>query len=75
MIQRGDGARLTLEPFAEVFLGDFDRHFAAEPWIERLVDTPHAAGTDLAADGVQTQAIARLITPLGRRALRRGHVY
>ncbi|MCU0640170.1 MAG: hypothetical protein MUF59_09930 [Candidatus Krumholzibacteria bacterium] len=58
MVERGGGACLPDEMLVGLFGGDhrgcneFEGDFAAEPGVDRLVDDPHAAFTDLLNDPV-----------------------
>ena len=54
MIQRRDDAHLTIEAFAELFLGDLDRDFASEPGIEGFVYLAHTADAQEAENPIRS---------------------
>ena len=65
MVDRRDGARLTVEPFERDRVAgdgrrkDFDRDVAIEPGVAGAIDFAHATGTDRLEDFVGTESCAR----------------
>ena len=55
VIQGGDGPRLALETFAELFTADLDRHRAVQTRVKRFEDPAHAAGPEQSFDPVRSE--------------------
>ena len=48
--ERGDGARLAIEPLGELFFGNLDGDEAIQPHIACAIDLAHSARTDRGED-------------------------
>jgi hypothetical protein len=57
MIQLRDGARLALEPVAEVFPGDFDGDDAIQPSVASFIDFAHPARANGRKNLVRPEAL------------------
>ena len=60
MIQRGNGARLALEPIVEGIREPLDRHKPTEPRVARLPDLAHPASADGSENFIRTETSAGL---------------